>query len=302
MNKVSLIITVLNESKTINNLLNSIAKQTLLPNEVIIIDGGSIDETIKQINIFQHNNIKLNIKSEIKIGNRSVGRNYAISIAKHELIAITDAGCELSVNWLKELINVYQSEESPVISGYYSSKSTTDFQRAVTPYVLVMPDKVDENNFLPATRSMMIEKNLFVKLGGFNEQLSDNEDFAFAQNIKNNNIKISFAKKAIVYWIPRNNLKSFYNMIFRFARGDAYAKIFRPKVLLIFLRYIIFILLILYYMKLFLVIMCFYFIWSIQKNKKYVGGGWKYLPVLQLSSDLAVIHGTIIGIANQLYY
>ena len=44
--KVSLIITVLNEARSLPTLLDSIAAQTRPPDEVIICDGGSTDNTI----------------------------------------------------------------------------------------------------------------------------------------------------------------------------------------------------------------------------------------------------------------
>ncbi len=300
MPKVSLIVTVLNESKTIRVLLESILQQTLKPNEVLVVDGGSTDDTVKIIKRFSQENPQLHLQVKIKKGNRSVGRNYAIQLAKYELIAITDAGCVLEKKWLKALVLKYTESKAPVIAGYYAAKPETDFQKAVVPYVLVMPDRIDPQNFLPATRSMLIEKRLFKEMGGFDEKLSDNEDYDFAKKLVKQKIKISFAQRAVVFWEPRKTLHEFYTMIFRFARGDIFAKIIRPKVILIFLRYIIFVLLFLVSKKLFLGLFALYCFWAIQKNKKYVGGGYKYLPLLQLTSDIAVMHGSFQGFFSRL--
>lgn len=307
--KISLICTVFNESETIQDLLESVLIQTYSPGEVIIVDGGSSDDTVKKIKDFAKRNPKLNLRVEIKNGNRSIGRNYAIKISQKELIAITDAGCVLDKNWLAELVKEYEKNNqgdlrTPVIAGYYAAggtskesnqKQLTDFQKAVVPYALVMPDKVNLETFLPATRSMLIEKKLFERLSSFDEKYSDNEDYVFSKKLEKQKIKIAFAKNAVVFWTPRKTLKDFYTMIFRFARGDIFAGIVRPKVVLIFVRYIVFIFLIILNTKLFLALMCFYAVWAIQKNKKYVGEGWKYLPPLQFTSDVAVMHGSMIG-------
>jgi glycosyltransferase involved in cell wall biosynthesis len=303
MHKVSLIITVLKEEASINLLLESISAQSVLPNEIIIVDGGSTDNTVTKINTFAQKNKKLNLKIKIKKGNRSIGRNCAISLAKNNLIAITDAGCTLHKNWLKELLAVYKQSNAPVVAGFYAADSTkqplSDFQKAIVPYALVMPDKVNPINFLPATRSMLIEKNIFLRLGGFDEKLNDNEDYAFANKIKKQKIKISFSKKAIAFWQPRETLSEFYNMILRFARGDVFAGIIRPKVILIFVRYFIFYLILNFSMNLFFASMIFYSVWAIQKNKSYVGDGWKHLPTLQFTSDIAVMHGSILGLIQK---
>jgi len=315
MNKVSLIVTVLNEEKTIDALFNSIIKQTLLPTELVIVDGGSSDKTVEKINQFSKSN-QLNIIVKIKKGNRSIGRNYAILQSKNNLIAITDAGCVLDKNWLKELVKSYETNNNsinkvPVVAGFYAATNDlTKFQKAVVPYVLVMPDKVNEQTFLPATRSMLIEKNVFNKLGGFNENYSDNEDYVFARLLAKKNIPIAFAGEAIVYWIPVKTIREFYKMIFRFAYGDVYAKIIRPKVLLIFARYFLFFVGLYLSLKFdqlnsFIVISVFlllnYSIWAIRKNIKYVGNSWYYLPLLQFSSDFAVMQGSLIGLIKTLF-
>ncbi len=45
--KVSVIATVLNEGQAIERLLESLAAQTRPPDEVVIADGGSTDETVE---------------------------------------------------------------------------------------------------------------------------------------------------------------------------------------------------------------------------------------------------------------
>src|SRR3989344_5020828 len=98
--KISLIITTLNEQKTILPLLQSIKLQTKKPAEVIIVDAGSEDNTVSLIKQFK-NSSQLNLKLFIQKGNRAAGRNYAVKKAVGQGIAVTDAGCVLNKNWLK---------------------------------------------------------------------------------------------------------------------------------------------------------------------------------------------------------
>ncbi|MBP7700469.1 glycosyltransferase [Candidatus Woesebacteria bacterium] len=312
MKKVSLIITILNEEETIISLLESVVGQTILPNEFIIVDGGSSDKTIKLINKFvkkTQKTIKFPIKILTKKGNRSKGRNFAIENSSFDWIAITDGGCILDKYWLEELTQKQRKIGAQVVAGYYSAKASTSFEKAVVPYVLVMPDKLDENNFLPATRSVLLNKKIWQNAGKFNENLSDNEDYEFSKRLKNTGVEIGFAKTAIVYWLPRKTLKSFINMIFRFARGDIQAGIVRPKVLLIFGRYFVGLLLLIFgiyqyfwqqnvwiLFGLLPVLMLLYILWSIVKNYRYSKQSFYWYPVLQISSDLAVMWGSIKGL------
>src|SRR3989338_2419096 len=100
--KTTFIATVFNEEKTIEEFLSSISKQSVLPDEVIIVDGGSTDSTASVISNLksQISNKRIKFKLIIKKGNRSVGRNEAIKNASNEIIVCSDAGCILDKNWL----------------------------------------------------------------------------------------------------------------------------------------------------------------------------------------------------------
>ena len=95
--KLSLIVTVLNEEKYIGKLIDSISIQTKIPDEIIIVDGGSIGNTVAKIqnSKFKIQNYKSKFKIIIKPGNRSVGRNEAIRKTTGDIILSTDAGCIL---------------------------------------------------------------------------------------------------------------------------------------------------------------------------------------------------------------
>ncbi len=304
--KISFITTIYNEQSTIIDFLQSLAAQTKLPDEIIIVDGGSVDETVSLIKEFQFPKIVKKVKVIVKKGNRSVGRNTAIKDASGDIILCSDAGNILDKDWVKSIIKPFKEKTVDVVAGYYKGLTQNTFQKSLLPYVFVMPDKVDPKTFLPATRSVAFKKSTWHKVGGFNESLSHNEDYAFAKKLEKFGANIVFAKDAIVYWIPRNTLKQTYIMFLRFAYGDAEAKIFRPKVLVLFVRYFIILSLLAIFMitKSLVILYLLFFIlllyigWAISKNYRYVRefSAFFYLPLLQFIADFAVINGTISGI------
>lgn len=320
----SLILTVYNEEKTIERFLESILKQSVLPSEVVIVDGGSSDQTALKVKSeklrFKKKNIDLIFK--VKVGNRSVGRNEAIRLARSDIILITDAGCELDKNWVREISRPFGKVESfdyaqsrfdrdqdggvDVVAGYYKGKAETAFEKALIPYVLVMPDRVDPQTFLPATRSMAIRKKVWQEAGRFDEKYSHNEDYVFANHLKDIGARIVFQKSAVVYWYPRSTMSAAYHMFWRFAYGDLEAGILRRKVIFIFVRYIVAIVGLLYCFiaisdvlltTCYILLTTSYIVWAVAKNYTYVRDmrGALWLPVLQIISDVAVISGTIQG-------
>jgi glycosyltransferase involved in cell wall biosynthesis len=294
---LSLIVTVFNEAETIEDFLLSVQQQSLAPTELIIVDAQSTDKTVNLIKNFAKRN-SLNIKLFVKAGNRSVGRNFAVKQSRGTYLAITDAGCILDKNWLQELWQNHQISSAPVVAGYYQGLANTAFQEATIPYFLVMPERVRGGKFLPATRSMLIKKSLWLEMGGLNEKLSFNEDYDFANRLKNKGIKITFSQKAIVYWLPPSNIGQFSQKIFAFAKGDAYTKLIRSKIYLIFGRYLFFLAILLFFPNLYLIfsLMFSYLLWAILKNLKYCPRSFFYLPILQVVADVAVMLGTSIGL------
>jgi len=305
--KASLVITVYNEEKTIIPFLDSITSQSKKPYEVIIVDGGSKDKTVEIIKDYK----KIKVVVFEKKGNRSVGRNEGISKASGDIIVISDSGCILDKNWISEITKPFTDKKTEVVAGYYEGKANTLFQKCLVPYVLVMPDKLDNEYFLPASRSMALRKKVWKKLGGFPQEYSHNEDYVFAKTLEKHKIKISFAKGAIVYWIPRTTFWRTFVMFARFAFGDGEAGIFRQNVFYIYYRYsIVFYLSVLLFitkslsLAFFLSLsVCLYVVWSIWKNYKYVNkrGAFFYLPAFQVISDLAVILGTTIGATKRFF-
>ena len=215
------------------------------------------------------------------------------------------AGCILDRDWFKNITSAFD-DKTNVVAGYYKARTGSIFEKCLVPYVLVMPDRVNPQNFLPATRSMAIKKSVWEKLKGFDQKLSNNEDYAFAKKIQANGFRIKFVKNAIVYWIPRANLYQAFNMFYRFAKGDSEAKIFRPKVVFIFVRYVLLLVLIIMFIDtkhssllvLIATLVFLYVLWSVMKNYKYVKKiqAFIYLPLIQVVSDFAVIMGTLRGL------
>ncbi len=295
------IITTYNESDNIVALLKHLKRQHTPAQQIIIVDNCSQDKTAQLILEFAQKNPQLKIQLISQKTTRSQARNLAIQKSQADLIAITDAGCLPHSDWLTKLVNCYQQQSKKlkdkniVIAGFYQGLAKTAFEQAVIPYALVMPDRLNLTTFLPATRSLLLPKKVWQTLGGFNEKLNFSEDYEFAQRLVKQQIKIVVEPTAIVDWLPRKNFLQFLNMIFNFAKSDMLAKTYRPKVALIFLRYLLGIALFFYQPYLGLTVILLYLMWAIKKNYRYAKQAWFYLPLLQIGADWAVMSGTITG-------
>ena len=312
-------ITALNEEETIDYLLESIAIQTLKPDEVIIVDGGSTDQTVEKL--LRRNFKDINLRVLIKLGaNRSQGRNKGIEKSKNEIIAITDCGCILAENWLEEITKPFKNSNVEVVAGYYFAKADNFFQKYVALYFCVMPKEICEKSkkdgykFLPSSRSFAFRKHVWERSGGYPEEMNFCEDLVFNQKIKNCGYHFYFAPKAVVYWPQRKTLNDVFRQFFNYATGDgqvffSHYQTHSRRIAFIFLRYSLFftslILTLKHLFPWFLPFFNFilYILWAIKKNFYYIYKleAFLWLPILQVISDIAVMAGTINGISKNLW-
>lgn len=302
--KTTFITTVLNEEKTILPFLDSLFNQTIMPGEIVIVDGGSTDRTAQLIQHYLSEN-DIPWKLLVHPGNRAVGRNVAVKNASHEIILCSDAGCTLDKDWVKQISEPFIKRNIDVVSGYYRPIAKNVFEKSLATYTCVMPDTIDRRNFLPSSRSAGYTKNAWESVNGYPEHLDTCEDLVFARNMKKQKLRFYFAKNAIVYWPQRHNIFQAFKQFFLYARGDGNALYIRPQTPLLYARYLIlFLLIIIFFSKtqllfyLLISLGILYTLWTIGKNYKYVED-WHavfILPILQITADIAVLLGTTIGI------
>ncbi|MSQ10838.1 MAG: glycosyltransferase, partial [Dehalococcoidia bacterium] len=93
--------TVLNEAASLPTVLQALEQQTRLPDEVVVVDGGSTDGTLAMLHGYT-GPLTLHVL-QLPGANISQGRNAAIEAAAGSAIAITDAGVRLEPAWLAAL-------------------------------------------------------------------------------------------------------------------------------------------------------------------------------------------------------
>jgi glycosyltransferase involved in cell wall biosynthesis len=235
---VSVIATVYNERRNIERLLDSLADQTRRPDEVVICDGGSNDGTVEFIQGYAsaHADRLPGLRVIVEAGaNISRGRNLAIAAANGPIIAATDAGVRLAPNWLEHLTTPWaQRGETPLaVAGFFLPDVEGVFQSAMAATVLPLLDDIDPQTFLPSSRSVAFTKAAWQQAGGYPEWLDYCEDliFDFAINAlaTRRSSGFAWAPRALVYFRPRENLRSFWRQYYRYARGDGKADLWRKR-------------------------------------------------------------------------
>lgn len=235
---ISLIATVYNEGAAIRPLLDSILVQTLPPDEIVFVDGGSSDDTVAQIQAYAD---RLPLRIEVHPGaNISQGRNLAIAAAQGDIIAVTDAGVVLEPNWLADITQPLRTNpDIHVVSGFFAPDPHTPFEVAMGATVLPEPHDIDPTTFLPSSRSLALRKSAWEAVGGYPEWLDYCEDLLFDFALRDRYQHFAWAPAAIAHFRPRSSLKAFFRQYYRYSRGDGKADLWRLRHAIRYATYLI---------------------------------------------------------------
>jgi len=220
--------TVLNEEGSLPKFLSGLAKQSCLPAEIIITDGGSADRSVEILEPWGvPQGVRLTVITAAG-ANISAGRNLAIERTSRERIVVTDAGTVLDREWLRCLKAGFDAE-ADVVSGFFLPTGSTLFERTLARVVTPLLDEIEPEDFLPSSRSVGFTKQAWSKAGGYPEWLDYCEDLVFDLALKAVGARFTFAPGALVTWSARPDLMRFGKQYYRYARGDGKAGLFARR-------------------------------------------------------------------------
>lgn len=235
--RVSLVATLLNEAAGLGEWWGSVQAQTRLPDEVVVVDGGSRDGTVRELRRLAED-APCEVRVEVCDGcNIAQGRNRAIALASGEVIAVTDGGCILDSRWLENLLRPMADPSVLLVAGFYRPLSRGWFQELCACATLPLPWEVREGRFMPSSRSLAFRREVWERVGGYPEWLEIGEDMYFDHAWKKAGIRHALARDAVVYWRMREDLPSLLRQYFLYARGDGEAGMYPQRHLLRFAAY-----------------------------------------------------------------
>ena len=234
--RVSVIATVLNEAGSLSGLLDSLAAQTRLPDEVVICDGGSADGTLPLLEAEDRLPLRVIRRPGVNI---SQGRNAAIEAATGEVIATTDAGVRLSPQWVERIVAPFGDPGTQAVAGFFVPAPQTVFEIAMGATVLPQLQEINPVSFNPSSRSVAFRKSAWAAVGGYPEWLDYCEDLIFDFRLRDRYGPFVFAPEALAYFRPRCSLRAFFVQYYHYARGDGKANLWRRRHAIRYLTYLV---------------------------------------------------------------
>lgn len=218
---VSVVMPVYNEEKYIDKCIQSLLKQDFPKDDMewIFIDGDSSDETVKIIKSYA--NLYPKLISVLTNPNRIVpcAMNIGIASAKGEYVIRLDAHAEYSNEYISKCVHYQDTTDADNVGGVAETKANGFVGRCISK-VLSSKFGVGNSAFRTNGKSGYVDtvpfgafrRNVFAKIGGFDERLIRNQDNEMNYRIRKNGGKIYLADDLHFAYFCRDSVKGISDM------------------------------------------------------------------------------------------
>ena len=227
----SIIIPVYNRPDEVDELLDSLTRQTLKDFEVLVIEDGS---TLTCRPITEKYEEKLNIRYFFK-ENSGPGqtRNYGAERSRGTFLIILDSDCILPPGYLAAVTEELKREPADAFGGPdRAHPSFTDIQKAINYSMTsffttggIRGGRKKMDKFYPRSFNMGVRREVYHALGGFS-RMRFGEDIDFSIRIFKGGYRCRLFPDAWVYHKRRTDLKKFFKQVHNsgIARINLYKK------------------------------------------------------------------------------
>jgi lipopolysaccharide/colanic/teichoic acid biosynthesis glycosyltransferase/glycosyltransferase involved in cell wall biosynthesis len=198
---ISVIVPAKDAAKTLGECLQALLHQESFQfdhdYEVIIVDDGSTDDTVKIAEQYG-----VSVISQCNLG-PAAARNAGVRIARGTLLVFTDADCTPSPTWLRELASPFHDSEVVGVKGVYRTLQTALIPRFVQleyEYKYARMQNQATIDFID-TYSAAYRKEVFIQNGGFDEsfRVPSVEDQEFSFRLARKGYRMVFRPTAVVF-------------------------------------------------------------------------------------------------------
>ncbi len=172
---ISIIIPTLNEEKNLPLLLSAIKKGGFADYEIIIADGGSKDKTVLIAKEFGCKVVSGGLPAQ--------GRNSGAKVAKGDILFFIDADVRFSPKrFIKKSVDYFISNDLTVASFHILPQRNNLYLNPATLDIFYnVPQTIFKKLFPMGAMGIMVKKEVFDRVGGFDKTITLAEDVYFVQ-------------------------------------------------------------------------------------------------------------------------
>lgn len=223
--KRALIATLYNEADNVERWWEALKRQTVQPDEIVVVDGGSRDGTWEKLQELARTSV-VPVRLEQKRCNIAAGRNLAIRLTDAEIIAATDAGSFAEPEWFDEITKpLLEDCNLDVVGGHSVHSGENGFQKFLLQLDAEPPAPVVADELSPSSRNTAYRRQAWIDVGGYPEWLTlTAEDSLFNFQLHRIGKRFIYNPRAVVTWPVRGTAQAYYKMLYNYGYGAAEAR------------------------------------------------------------------------------
>jgi cellulose synthase/poly-beta-1,6-N-acetylglucosamine synthase-like glycosyltransferase len=213
--KVSIIVASYNSQDTIEECLKSILAQNYPKDyfEIIVMDGGSKDDTVKIAEKFPIKVLSIPI-------NCPAAYNYAMKIAAYPILGYIDADAKVEPNWLKKLTPRLNEPQVAGVSGSIETwNEDNPWAKCIGYELKTRYQRIGKYTKRIATMNLLLKRAVIEDVGGWDENLPSQYDTDLGFRISAKGWKIAYESAALCYHYNRPTLKAFYRQQLQYGKN-----------------------------------------------------------------------------------
>lgn len=192
---ISAIIPVYNGSQTLPGCLQALRQQSRPPDEIIVVDDGSTDETAGLAAQFG-----VKVISQANAG-PAAARNHGAQVACGDILLFTDADCAPASTWVERMVAPFADPTVAGAKGEYRTRQRGLVARFVQQEYQERYDRMagqSQIDFVD-TYAAAYRRQLFLAAGGFDPAFLKNEDQEFSFRLAGQGYRLMYVPGAVVY-------------------------------------------------------------------------------------------------------
>ncbi|MGB6037917.1 MAG: glycosyltransferase family 2 protein [Cryomorphaceae bacterium] len=208
MESISVVIPSYNEAKALPALIKLLSKQSFQPSEIIVVLDGCTDNSFSVLSEISLSTKSLKIATQENKG-RAAARNAGAKLATGKYLLFLDSDMVPETDLVSKHLYFLDIYPESIIAGnqiepfVHNEHDFLKFKACrrrewIKPYNKNVIRLAANNIFLTAANCSM-SKNTFEGLGGFDERLTDAEDFDMAMRAMENEISVIFVSDLIAW-------------------------------------------------------------------------------------------------------
>ncbi|SKB61480.1 Glycosyltransferase, GT2 family [Soonwooa buanensis] len=221
MNSISIIIAIYNRRDELFELLNSLLRQTDKDFEIIVVDDGSKIDLSPTIKLFE-NQLDIHFDQKTNSG-PGLTRNYGAKRAKNDWLVFVDSDVIVEENYIENIKKDLIEIPCDAFGGADKAHKGFNIMQKAISYSMtsvfttggIRGNKKAVSKFQPRSFNMGVNKEVFLKVGGFSE-MRIGEDPDLSMTLWENGYTTAFFDNIGVYHKRRTDLGKFSKQVYQF--------------------------------------------------------------------------------------